>query len=150
MSGNSRARKEIPVTISTLSSTSYSLVTKSVRVRGNVLVSAPLFVDPCMSPYPCPWSCSWNVSVFVSVDMCPCPRRCPWTRPSVCVRVRGHALWWRHCSMVWWPHCKEPARKGSKSKKAEVCKRPKMKGILQFSSFFQDQCTDHQSIAECS
>ena len=31
---------------------------------------------------------------------------------------------------------KETIRKGSKSNNAKVCKRPKMNGILQFSSFF--------------
>jgi len=156
------------VTISTFLSTSYSLVTKSVRVRGNVSVSksASLFVDPCPSPYPCPWSCSWNISMFLSADMCPWPCRCLRTRLSVCVlfvsmdtvlswwcyhpwtrvrvRVHGHVLWWRHCSLLWWRHCKEPIKKGSKSNSAKVCKRPEMNGILQFSSFFQVQCTDHQ------
>ena len=101
-----------------------------------------------------------RMSVTVSVDtsQCPCPVRVyghgsvlivflTWTR--VRVRVRRHVLWWRHCSVLWWRHCKEPITKGSKSNNAKVCKRPKMKGILQFSSFFQVQCTDHSLIAQC-
>ena len=96
ITGNRRAREEILVPVSRFSSTSYSLMTKSARVCGNVSVSASLFVDPYLSPYPYLCSCSWNVSVFVSVDIVSVSVyvRCLWTRLSVRirVRVRGHVL----------------------------------------------------------